>query len=34
MILLGFFWFFDIANLIILIKTLLNAKKTSNIFFW
>jgi hypothetical protein len=33
MILLGFFWFFDIANLIILIKTLLNAKKTSNIFF-
>jgi len=33
MILLGFFWFFGIANLIILIKTLLNAKKTSNIFF-
>jgi len=33
MILLGFFWFFDIANLIILIKTLLNAKKTSNLFF-
>jgi hypothetical protein len=33
MILLGFFWFFDIANLIILIKTLLNAKKTSNFFF-
>ena len=33
MILLRFFWFFDIANLIILIKTLLNAKKTSKIFF-
>ena len=33
MILLGFFWFFDIANLIILIETLLNAKKTYNLFF-
>jgi len=33
MILLGFFWFFDNAKLIILIKTILNAKKTSNIFF-
>jgi len=33
MILLGFFWFFDIAKLIILIKTLLNAKKTYNFFF-
>ena len=33
MILLGFFWFFDIANLIILIETLLNAKKTYKLFF-
>jgi hypothetical protein len=33
MILLGFFWFFDIANLIILIKTLLNAKKTNIIIY-
>ena len=33
MILLGFFWFFDIAKLIILIETLLNAKKTYNLFF-
>ena len=33
MILLGFFWFFGNANLIILIKTLLNAKKLLTFFF-
>ena len=33
MILLGFFWFFDPAKLIIQIKTLLNAKKNSAIIF-
>ena len=32
MILLGFFWFFNIAKLIIHLKTLLNAKKTFSIF--
>ena len=33
MILLGFFWFFNIAKLIILIKTFLNAKKLTLFFF-
>jgi len=33
MILLGFFWFFIIAKLIIKYKTLFNAKKTNIIIY-